>query len=104
MSTHGIRHFLDLIDIPRKQLREMIETSRVIKKGRRRVGKGPLAGKTFNREVTARKKAVRAWADKHGIRARKGPDRPAYVTTTGKYYYPGWLYEAYDQHLGQEGR
>ena len=32
MSTGDIRHFLDLIDIPRKQLREMIETSRVMKK------------------------------------------------------------------------
>ena len=47
MSTGDIRHFLDLIDIPRKQLREMIETSRVMKKGRRRAGKGPLAGKTI---------------------------------------------------------
>ena len=48
MSTSGIRHFLDLIDIPRKQLREMIEKSRVMKKGRRgAAGKGPLAGKTM---------------------------------------------------------
>ena len=48
MSTNGIRHFLDLIDIPRKQLREMIEKSRALKKGRRgAAGKGPLAGKTM---------------------------------------------------------
>ena len=48
MSANGIRHFLDLIDIPRKQLREMIEKSRVMKKGRRgAAGKGPLAGKTM---------------------------------------------------------
>jgi ornithine carbamoyltransferase len=47
MSTGDIRHFLDLTDIPRKQLREMIETSRVMKKGRRGAGKGPLAGKTI---------------------------------------------------------
>ena len=47
MSTSDIRHFLDLIDIPRKQLREMIEASRVRKKARRRAGKGPLAGKTI---------------------------------------------------------
>ena len=41
VSTNGIRHFLDLIDIPRKQLREMIETSRAMKKGRRgAAGKG----------------------------------------------------------------
>jgi len=48
VSTNGIRHFLDLIDIPRKQLREMIEKSRALKKGRRgAAGKGPLAGKTM---------------------------------------------------------
>ncbi len=48
MSANGIRHFLDLIDIPRKQLREMIEKSRALKKGRRgAAGKGPLAGKTM---------------------------------------------------------
>jgi ornithine carbamoyltransferase len=48
VSTNGIRHFLDLIDIPRRQLREMIEQSRVMKKGRRgAAGKGPLAGKTM---------------------------------------------------------
>jgi ornithine carbamoyltransferase len=48
VSASGIRHFLDLIDIPRKQLREMIEKSRALKKGRRgAAGKGPLAGKTM---------------------------------------------------------
>ena len=48
MSANGLRHFLDLIDIPRKQLREMIDKSRVMKKGRRgAAGKGPLAGKTI---------------------------------------------------------
>jgi ornithine carbamoyltransferase len=48
VSANGVRHFLDLIDIPRKQLREMIDQSRVMKKGRRgAAGKGPLAGKTM---------------------------------------------------------
>ena len=48
MSADGIRHFLDLIDIPRRQLRDMVETSRAMKKGRRgAAGKGPLAGKTM---------------------------------------------------------
>jgi ornithine carbamoyltransferase len=48
VSANGLRHFLDLIDIPRKQLREMIDKSRVMKKGRRgAAGKGPLAGKTM---------------------------------------------------------
>ena len=34
MSSNGIRHFLDLIDIPRKQLRDMIDVSRTMKKKR----------------------------------------------------------------------
>jgi ornithine carbamoyltransferase len=36
VSTDGIRHFLDLIDIPRKQLRDMIDVSRTMKKTRQR--------------------------------------------------------------------
>jgi len=48
VSAKEIRHFLDLIDIPRRELRGMIEKSRVMKKGRKgAAGKGPLAGKTM---------------------------------------------------------
>jgi len=48
VSAKGIRHFLDLIDIPRRELRGMIEKSRVMKKGRKgAAGNGPLAGKTM---------------------------------------------------------
>jgi len=48
VSAKAIRHFLDLIDIPRRELRGMIEKSRVMKKGRKgAAGKGPLAGKTM---------------------------------------------------------
>jgi ornithine carbamoyltransferase len=48
VSANAIRHFLDLIDIPRGELRGMIEKSRAMKKGRRgAAGKGPLAGKTL---------------------------------------------------------
>ena len=47
MST-SIRHFLDLIDIPRKQLREMIDVSSTMKKKRgAATAKRPLAGKTI---------------------------------------------------------
>jgi len=48
VSAKEIRHFLDLIDIPRRELRGMIEKSRVMKKGRKgAAGNGPLAGKTM---------------------------------------------------------
>ena len=49
MSSNGVRHFLDLIDIPRDELRGMIETSRAIK-SKRKSGAAddrPLAGKTL---------------------------------------------------------
>ena len=46
MSTNGIRHFLDLIDIPRQELRGMIEASRAMK-ARRARGAKPLDGRTL---------------------------------------------------------
>jgi ornithine carbamoyltransferase len=50
MSATAVRHFLDLADIPAKDLRAMIETSRAIKakmaRDRKSVDK-PLAGKTL---------------------------------------------------------
>ena len=50
MSANGIRHFLDLGDIGRKDLRGMIEASRAMKerlKRERRGGDMPLRGKTL---------------------------------------------------------
>ena len=48
MTANGVRHFLDLIDIPRRELREMIDNGRAMKKQRRgAAGQGPLAGKTM---------------------------------------------------------
>lgn len=49
MSANGVRHFLDLIDIPRDDLRGMIAASRAIKAKRKSGGDTgrPLAGKTL---------------------------------------------------------
>jgi ornithine carbamoyltransferase len=49
MSANGVRHFLDLIDIPRDDLRDMIAMSRVIKAKGKSGGAAdrPLAGKTL---------------------------------------------------------
>jgi ornithine carbamoyltransferase len=50
MSAPGIRHFLDLGDIRSKDLRGMIETSRVMKERLKRdgqPGRAPLKGKTL---------------------------------------------------------
>jgi ornithine carbamoyltransferase len=46
MSANGLRHFLDLIDIPAQQLRGMIEASRAMKTRRPR-GPRPLEGRTL---------------------------------------------------------
>jgi ornithine carbamoyltransferase len=50
MSTNGVRHFLDLIDIPPQDLRGIIEASRAMKKRLKRQGRSadtPLIGKTL---------------------------------------------------------
>ena len=48
MTANGVRHFLDLIDVPRRELREMLDNGRAMKKMRKgSAGQGPLAGKTM---------------------------------------------------------
>jgi ornithine carbamoyltransferase len=50
MSANGVRHFLDLIDVPPQELRGMIEASRAMKDQLKRDGRPagvPLAGKTL---------------------------------------------------------
>ncbi|MEA2949388.1 MAG: ornithine carbamoyltransferase, partial [Alphaproteobacteria bacterium] len=46
MSADGIRHFLDLVDIPSQELRGMVEAARAMKKRRDRSSK-PLDGRTL---------------------------------------------------------
>ena len=48
MSANGVRHFLDLIDIPPQELRRMIEASRAMKERRERSpAVKPLEGRTL---------------------------------------------------------
>jgi ornithine carbamoyltransferase len=48
MSTNGIRHFLDLADLPSQELRRMIEIARDLKQRRRTErASSPLAGRTL---------------------------------------------------------
>ena len=47
MSANGIRHFLDLIDIPPDELRGIIAESRAMKDRRSRGVGGPLVGQTL---------------------------------------------------------
>jgi ornithine carbamoyltransferase len=56
MTANGIRHFLDLSELPKAELRGMIDTGRLMKKQSRDRTGLPLAGKTlamiFEREST----------------------------------------------------
>ena len=47
MSANGIRHFLDLSEIPKPELREMIDASRAMKEKPRHQADLPLAGKAL---------------------------------------------------------
>ncbi len=47
MSDNGIRHFLDLIDVPASELKGIIAASRAMKDAGRSAGAKPLAGKTI---------------------------------------------------------
>jgi ornithine carbamoyltransferase len=46
VSVNGIRHFLDLVDIPSSELRGIIATSRAIKGGGAAAAARPLSGRT----------------------------------------------------------
>jgi len=46
--------------------------------------------------------ALRTWADQQRLRNKKDPSQPAYMTTTGKMYYPVWLVEQYDAWLADQ--
>jgi ornithine carbamoyltransferase len=47
VSANGIRHFLDLVDVPASELRGIIAASRAMKGRRSRGASAPLAGKTL---------------------------------------------------------
>jgi len=47
MNGNGIRHFLDLTDIPSSELKGIVASSRAMKGRRGRIGEGPLAGQTL---------------------------------------------------------
>lgn len=46
---------------------------------------------------------LRDWVDENHIRGLTGPDRPAYLTTTGKHYGPDWLLKAYANAMAELG-
>lgn len=51
----------------------------------------------------ARMAKLRDWVDENHVRGLSGPDRPAYLTTTGKNYAPDWLLKAYANAMAQRG-
>ena len=47
MSGNGLRHFLDIADVPPKELRAMVDASRAMKGRRERADSRPLEGRTL---------------------------------------------------------
>lgn len=107
ISIDGKKRELDLTAEHAKEVREMFEplmaagrvpgaepqshTTRTTNKG-----KSLLVG----RERMAR---LRDWVDENHVRSLKPPDRPAYLTTTGKNYAPDWLLKAYATAMAERG-
>ena len=104
LSLDGKRRELDLTEEHAKELRDMLnpwlsaghkpetEPSSPVK--------SPPKGLTAGRE---RMTKLREWVDDNHVRGRSGPDRPAYLTTTGKNYAPDWLLKAYATAMAQRG-
>jgi hypothetical protein len=59
-------------------------------------GAKPRAGSRASRST---KRAVREWCKAENIMAKDNPKRFAYLTTTGKFYYPVWLMEQFEAQL-----
>ena len=79
MSTNGIRHFLDLIDVPGNELRGIIANSRAMKSSSGSVAK-PLAWAPFPaapKRYPLPLRCARDWCAPMGVRIRRYGSRKA---------------------------
>lgn len=58
-----------------------------------------LAGSQNSKERRDYRRALRAWAEKEGIRSPRDPSRFAFVSKSGGWTYPSWLEARYEQYL-----
>lgn len=65
-------------------------------------GRKSTAGRSL-KNGKERMAKLRVWVDENHVRGLSGPDRPAYLTTTGKHYSPDWLLKAYAQAMVERG-
>jgi hypothetical protein len=106
VSIDGKKRELDLTEEHARELREFLEPWI-------RAGHAPGSAPTKPSKPAAEPKSLmvgrermaklRDWVDKNHIRGRSGPDRPAYLTTTGKNYAPDWLLHLYATAMDAEG-
>jgi hypothetical protein len=107
LSIGGIRRELDLTKKHADELRETLEP--YLRAGHQ-PGAEPHApagqvgaGKSSMIVGRERMAKLREWVDETHLRGLSGPDRPAYMTTTGKHYAPDWLLKAYATAMAKRG-
>lgn len=107
LSLDGTERELDLTEEHAKELREFLEPWLAVGHERepqpqpqRPHAKRAHPGLKTGRERMAN---LRKWVDENHIRGLSGPDRPAYLTTTGKHYAPDWLLKAYANAMAERG-
>jgi hypothetical protein len=104
VGLDGVWRELDLSDPHNTEVREQL--GRWMRAGRvpgseevtpagKRLGRPPGTQRTIAPETLAEGKAMRAFANEHGIR---------YITKAGKYYYSVKLREAWDRHKAELDR
>jgi hypothetical protein len=107
LAIGGVKRELDLTSQHADELRKLLEP--YLRAGhmpgtepQAPSRQGTTAGKSLmvGRERMAK---LRDWVDETHLRGLSGPDRPAYMTTTGKHYAPDWLLKAYATAMAERG-
>lgn len=106
LSLDGKRRELDLTSEHAKELREFLEPWLDAGHVPEAAPQSPERKHSEHRGLKngrVRMARLRAWVDENHIRGLSGPDRPAYLTTTGKHYSPDWLLKAYAKAMADRG-
>ena len=108
LSLDGKRVELDLCESNAKELRELLDPWLNAGHKPESTPASPPARKTLKGEGVLkagrlRMAELRQWVDENHVRSLSPPDRPAYLTRTGKNYSPDWLLHAYANAMAERG-
>jgi hypothetical protein len=106
ISIDGKKRELDLTEEHAAELRELLDPWMTAGHKPGAEPPEPREHPTKGRDMSVgreRMAKLRDWVDENHLRGRSGPDRPAYLTTTGKNYAPDWLLKAYATAMARRG-